>query len=107
MLNPSDITDMVWDVARAQAIDTRFERIAAAPTADSEGKDALSILMVLTPTGASTMTGDNLIEFLSGIWDGLEDRGDERMPILQYATEEGLAEADEEDEPWSSLTPSI
>ena len=107
MLNPSDIAEMVWDVARTQEIDDRFERIAAELTADSEGKDALSILMVLTPKGALTMTGDNLIELLSGIWDGLEDRGDERMPILRYATEEGLAEADEDDESWPSLTPGI
>ena len=70
-------------------LDVRWE-----PSTDSTGADALRVLVVITPAAVQTLEGDALIEAIVKLREQLNEMGDTRTPIIEYATEEELAEDD-------------
>ena len=62
----------------------------AEPTATFDGEDAVRITIVLTPEAVDQLAAGDPVDVLSRIWDGLRSAGDERFPILEYATEAEL-----------------
>lgn len=94
MLDSAKITEIAVKVARTWVAAANLERVVTKPATDSEGKDALRITLVLTPEAARDMTGDEALDVLVGIQQGLWDAGEERLPIVEYATEEELGQAD-------------
>ena len=70
-------------------------RIDAEPMLDSYGDEALSVRVVLEEAAVAAPDGIRLLNFLSKLRDRLEENGDGRFPIINYATEAELAAADE------------
>jgi hypothetical protein len=63
-------------------------------TVDSEGRDAVRITIVLDAAAAASMKskGDAVLDTLVEIKEALRERGEERFPIVEYATQEELNE---------------
>jgi len=77
-------------VARTRVAEANLERIVTEPATDSEGKEALRIILVLKPGAAKILTGDQALDLLVGIQQKLQAEGEERFPIVEYATEQEL-----------------
>lgn len=97
MLDNLRITEIAGNVVRAQVAGNRLERILAAPTTDSEGKEALRITLVLKPDAAKELTGAQAVDVLVGIQQSLWREGEQRFPIVEYATEQELREDEDID----------
>lgn len=80
-------------VVEGQDDATQILRFLTEPTTDSEGKEALRITLVLTPAAAKTFTGDQAVDLILSIQSSLLKEGDERFPIIEYATEDELLES--------------
>jgi len=63
------------------------------PTVDSEGRDALRITIVIESGAAARIKGDAALDTLVQIQDRLREAGEERFPIVEYATKEELEES--------------
>ena len=64
----------------------------AQPSVDSEGRHALRIIIVLTPGSVPAIGGDAALDTLVQIREKLHAAGEERLPIVEYATLEELAD---------------
>jgi hypothetical protein len=60
------------------------------PTIDSAGDAALRVTIVLTPGSTSSITGDKALSTLVRIQQEFQKKGDDRFPIVEYATEDEL-----------------
>jgi hypothetical protein len=96
MLDLEQVTQISTEIANANFGSQNIIRVESEPTADSDGKDALNLLIVVAPTFAETITinGDAVLDTLVQIVDRLQEAGDDRFPIIEYATEEELADID-------------
>ncbi len=94
MLDAKKIDRSVAAVAR-KTLGKEFVRTKSEPTIDSWGDEALSVLIVIKPGAADRITGDAALDTLSGIQEKLQEQGEQRFAIVEYATEEELAEVDE------------
>lgn len=56
----------------------------------SDGDAALRITLVLTPESVDAISGDDALKLLVAIRDGLLREGDDRLPIVEYATADDL-----------------
>jgi len=94
MLQLSEISRVVDRVARSN-LRGEVVRVLSEPTIDSTGEDAIRVMIVLTPGAADRISGEAALNTLVGIQRGLEEAGENRLAIVEYATEEELAEVDE------------
>jgi|SRR4051794_36450415 hypothetical protein len=94
MLEAQKITDIVTEVAAAKLSSANFERAESEEATDSEGHDALRIMIVLKPGVAERLNGDTVLDTLVQIQRRLAAAGEDRLPIVEYATEEELAGGD-------------
>lgn len=85
MVSMSTIIDLVEQAARKWI---RVRRAIAEPTVDSQGEEALRITLVLDPQAIEHITGDHALDVLFEINEALQSAGDDRLPIISYATEE-------------------
>ncbi len=65
------------------------------PTIDSRGDEALRVTVVLSDDAASKMDGEMALDILVKISDDLRAKGEERFPIVEFATEEEWAAGDD------------
>ncbi len=82
------------EIAKANFGRENVLRVESEPTTDSEGKEALDLLIVVAPALAETISGEAVVDTLVQISDRLMEAGDERLPLIGYATEEDLADID-------------
>jgi hypothetical protein len=96
MLNLEQVTQISTEIARANFGPQNIIHVESEPTTDSDGKDALNLLIVVAPSFAETITinGDAVLDTLVQIVDRLQEAADDRFPIIEYATEEELADID-------------
>jgi hypothetical protein len=87
--------DRIVTAAARKALGKEFVRAESELTADSRGEDALRVLLVIESGAADRITGATAVDTLVGVQDALEKAGEERLPIIEYATEQELAEVDE------------
>jgi hypothetical protein len=92
MLSQNEIENIAKQVATANLSSTNVSSAISAPGFDSEGHEALRITIVLTPASTATINGDKLLDTLVQIQDQLRKRGEERLPIIEYATTKELEE---------------
>jgi hypothetical protein len=90
MLDTQRIAEIAREVARTQVAEAVLERIVMEPAIDSEGREALRIILVLKPKAVQKLTGDQALDVLVGVQQKLEAEGEERFPIVEYATEQEL-----------------
>ena len=93
MLAKNQILTIARDVATANLTRSRVSDVVMEPTIDSEGREALRITIVIKPGAADKINGDDALDTLVQIQDRLREAGEERFPIVEYATEEELAES--------------
>lgn len=98
MLDDKTITELAGNVARRVLAHGTVERILTQPTTDSVGDDALRITLVMEPDSVPRITGDEAGDLIAGIQQTLHEAGEERFPIIRYATEQELAMDDEDDD---------
>jgi hypothetical protein len=94
MLDMENVTQISTEVAKANFGRENVVRVESEPTVDSQGEEALNLLIVMAPSVASSIDGEAVLNTLVQIVDRLQQAGDERFPIIEYATEEELADFD-------------
>jgi hypothetical protein len=95
MLDYAEISQIVESSARPILGRENVVRVFSEPGMDSEGKDAVRITIVITPGAVARIKGDALLDNLVEIHKRLSEGGEERTPMVGYATEEELAEVDD------------
>jgi hypothetical protein len=89
--------DKIATITKAAATTTlgseSFVDVANTSITDSTGDNALQITIVLTPGSTDEITGERVLRTLSEIRKRLQEAGEERLPIVHYATQEELAES--------------
>jgi hypothetical protein len=94
MLDLEKVTQISTETAKANFGSQNVVRVESEPTTDSDGQEALNLLIVIAPGVIETIDGDAVLDTLVQIVDRLQEAGDDRFPIIEYATEEELADID-------------
>lgn len=92
MLNEKRIREIAQEVATANLTSANFSSIASSTAIDSEGHEALRIIIVIKPGAETKIKGDAALDTLVQIQDRLRKEGEERIPLVEYATKEELRE---------------
>jgi outer membrane protein assembly factor BamA len=92
MLDRRKIDQIAREVATANLTSANVSSVASSTTTDSEGHDALRITIVIKPGAEAKIKGDAALDTLVQIKDRLRKAGEERLPIVEYATRKELAE---------------
>ena len=91
MLALEDINRIVKEAASAVYGPAAISRVSSKPVANSYGDDALSVSIVFARGQyQGTKRPGSALKALSRIDRSLQEHGEERFPILSYATEEEL-----------------
>jgi hypothetical protein len=93
MLDEKKIRQIAREVATANLSSANFTSVLSGPAVDSEGHDALRITIVIKPAAVSKIGGDAVLDTLVQIRNRLLKEGEERFPIIEYATEKELSES--------------
>lgn len=93
MLDQKKVSAIARSVAVANLTSAAIKTVASEPFTDSEGRDALRITIVLKPDAPARIKGDATLNTLVQIEEKLRKAGEERFPIVEYATEEELNES--------------
>jgi hypothetical protein len=98
MLGKEKIEDIAATAARMSLPPGAFERVIVEPAIDSLGNDALRITIVLQADSVRKISGESALNLSLKLNDAMEDEGDVRLPIVEYATEEELIYDDSQEE---------
>jgi hypothetical protein len=90
MLNLPEVDWVVGRAASAALKGGKLGRVYSEPTLDSEGREALRIVIVLTGDKDRDLSGDDALNALVRIRRDLQKSGEERFPILEFVTEDEL-----------------
>jgi len=90
MLDEKRIREIAQEVATANLTSANVTSVSSSAAIDSDGNDALRITIVIKPGSASKIRGDATLDTLVGIQDRLRAEGEERFPIVEYATKKEL-----------------
>jgi len=67
-------------------------RVDWEPTTDSQGQDALKITVVIPPGASKKVKGEPVLDALVGLRARLREMREDRIPVVEYATEAELAQ---------------
>ncbi len=95
MLDQNEIIRIVRDSVTANFKREFVGDVIVEPAVDSRGQDALRITIVIKPGAANRISGEAAVNNVVQIQDRLLEAGDERFPIIQYATRKELQESDD------------
>ena len=96
LLQRSDVEREAIEVARTNFGARRVTRAIAEPAIDLDGDDAWQVTIVLENDDAvDAIDGGAVLDNLVQIHERLREKGDERLPIIRFATEEELRERDD------------
>jgi hypothetical protein len=87
------INAIAQEVASANLSSQSILSAISEPTIDSEGREALRITIVIRPNIAAKLNGDKILDTLVQIQNRLLLEGEERTAIVEYATNEELAQS--------------
>ena len=96
MLNSKQIADVASASALTYLGEAHFVRAEANTTTDSEGNEAIRLTVVLKPDAVPYLNGDFALDILVDVQDALSKKNEHRLVIVEYATEQELAEDAEE-----------
>jgi len=92
MIALKKIDEIVASIAFRQLSDRNVEAVESEPTVDSDGLEAVRITIVLKPGTAAGLDGDALLNTLVEIHQSLLKAGEDRFPLVEYATRAELAD---------------
>ena len=90
MIQPADINTIAEKAARANLPIGVVQRVVSEPTVTWLGEDALRVTIVLAPNSVQQIDGDAVLNTLVHIQRDLQLAGDERLAVIEYATEDDL-----------------
>jgi hypothetical protein len=90
MLDEKKIQQIAQEVATANLASVNITSVSSSAAIDSEGHDALRIMIVIKPGAETKIKGDAALDTLVGIKERLRLEGEDRLPIVEYATKEEL-----------------
>jgi hypothetical protein len=85
MLNTARINEIVHEVANENLPHESVDHVESADAIDSEGREAVRIVISLKPDTLANVDGDAVLDTLVGIQIKLSAAGEERLPIVEYA----------------------
>jgi hypothetical protein len=89
------IDQIVAEVATAILSRASVDSVRSEPTVDSQGDEALQITIVVKSDAVEKLKGDPALDIIVQIQDRLIEAGEDRFPIVEYATPEDLASGDD------------
>ena len=93
MLDEKRIRQIAQEVATANLTSANFSSIASSTAIDSEGHEALRIVIVIKPGAEAKIKGDTALDTLVEIQDRLRKKGEKRFPLVEFATKKELSES--------------
>lgn len=90
MLGTEKIVAIASEVARTHLKAANVRQVLVEPASDSEGNDAVRITIVIPAGAATRLKGGAALDVLVQIHDSLRDAGEERFPLVEYATKAEL-----------------
>ena len=97
MLEDPQVQKLMKEVAAGIMPSTQLLEVRTEPAFDAEGNDALRITLVVADEAVETLTGEQLTRLLVDIHDILLREGDDRFPLVSYATPSDSGDEDDED----------
>jgi len=91
LLELSQIDEIAGKAASSILKKGGVSRVSSKPTLDSDGKEALEVTVILNNDRSAEVTGDLALDTIVKIGRNLSQSGEERFPIVRFATEEELA----------------
>ena len=91
MIEDHKIRQIAQSIATVNLSSSVVSSVLSSTKIDSEGDDTVLITIVVAPGSAEKIQGEAAIKTLSGILREFEKQGDDRFPIIKYATEDELA----------------
>jgi hypothetical protein len=95
MLKVDDVEREAEDVAKKNFGAQNVVRVMVKPMVDLDGDDAWRVTIVIDPRIVDSVSGDSVLDNLIEIHNRLALKGEERLPFVEFATEEELAESDD------------
>ena len=92
-LQAADVEREALAVARKNFGAKRVLRAMVEPMVDQDGDDIWRITIVLQPQAVDGITGDAVLDNLVEIHNRLWEKGEENLPMVQFATEQELRES--------------
>jgi len=86
MLSAEKIDEIVLDIAGKKLPRESVDHVNSFDATDSEGHEAVRIVITLKPNVASRMDGDAVLDTLVGIQSRLSAAGEDRFPLVEYAS---------------------
>jgi len=93
MLDEKRVVAIAREAAVANLSSSAVARVISAPFTDSEGREGLRITIILEPKFSNKIEGDSSLDTLVEIQNRLHKEGEERFPLVEYATEKELKES--------------
>jgi hypothetical protein len=84
------INRIVGEIAKANLASSSVSSVHSSSMIGSEGQEALKIRIVLTPGSTDYIKGDDTLNTLYEVRYRLQKAGEDRFPIIEYATKEEL-----------------
>jgi hypothetical protein len=98
VLEDPQVQKLMMQVAKGILPAQSLLEVRSEPVEDSEGQQALRITLVLSEEAIEILTPDQIVSLLTVVHDRLQQEGDERFPLLGYATPSDLIERSEHEE---------
>ncbi len=93
MLDDKRIAQIATEVATANLSQQNFTSITSGSDTDSTGQEALRITIVIPAGAEKRIQGNAALSTLVQMQERLREAGEDRFPIIEYATERELAES--------------
>jgi hypothetical protein len=85
-----EIDSLAKQIATANLTSAIVTSVVSSQAVDSTGNPALQITIVLAPGSTDKIGGDAALNTLVRLQQALQERGEDRFPIVEYATEDEL-----------------
>jgi hypothetical protein len=92
MTSEKRILQIVRQAATANLGSANFTSVINSTATDSTGHEALRITIVIKPGAETKIKGDAALDTVVQIQDRLRKAGEERFPLVEFATTEELRE---------------
>ena len=93
MLERNEIHRIALDVARTNLPASAIKGTAVEPAIGSTGEEILRITIVIEADAVDRISGESTLNTLVQMRKRIREAGDERLPIVEYATEEDLQDS--------------
>ena len=87
------IRSIAREIATATLGGANVDRVMSKEIVDTEGNDALQIMVVLTPGSSETLTGAALLDTMVRLHERLQQEGETRFPFVRYADKKELEDS--------------